>query len=396
MNEESKDRAVPLKQLQTDPVSRQQMVMRDNAAMSPFASISNFENAQRMAKVLCGSNLVPSTYRGADAIGDCVIALGMANRMGCDPVMVMQNLYVVHGRPAWSGQFVIAAINQSGRFAEPLHFIEVGTQGQDDWGFYAETTANNTGKIVKGPTITISLAKAEGWYQKNAKWKNMPEMMLRYRAGSWFGRTECPEILMGFQSREEVVDAIEFDPETGEIIGDDPVVEKQPVKVETLKKTKAPVEPIEGKKVEPEKSVTVDVATKDGVGDAVVVTGTTQTDAGMKADIAEKGWYEDGNRRFNVHGEIWDTNKHAVGKGNVPIINYDGHYRVRRGGPVAGAEIETTETVATTDSETAQDTGAEKETHKSTTPGYEEELEFIEKDEEKTDSAFDDWSEGLE
>ena len=37
-----------------------------------------------------------------------LIAQNMARRMGADLLMVMQNLYVVHGRPGWSAQFLIA------------------------------------------------------------------------------------------------------------------------------------------------------------------------------------------------------------------------------------------------------------------------------------------------
>jgi exonuclease I len=34
----------------------------------------------------------------------------------------------------------------------------------------------------------------------------MPELMFRYRAAAFFGRLHTPEIMMGLQSREEVID----------------------------------------------------------------------------------------------------------------------------------------------------------------------------------------------
>jgi hypothetical protein len=37
----------------------------------------------------------------------------------------------------------------------------------------------------------------------------MPKLMLMYRAASFFGRLYCPEMLMGFQSTEEVIDVFE-------------------------------------------------------------------------------------------------------------------------------------------------------------------------------------------
>ena len=65
-----------------------------------LTTIQGFELAQRAAKLLSSSSLVPERYRGN--IADCVVALNMAQRMGADPLMAMQNLYIVHGTPAWS------------------------------------------------------------------------------------------------------------------------------------------------------------------------------------------------------------------------------------------------------------------------------------------------------
>ena len=42
--------------------------------------------------------------------------------------------------------------------------------------------------------------------KNGSKWKTMPEQMLKYRAAAFFARTECPEVLMGFQTAEETED----------------------------------------------------------------------------------------------------------------------------------------------------------------------------------------------
>ena len=67
-----------------------------------FGSGESFEMLQRAAALLCSSTLVPQQFRGRENLPNCVVALNMANRIGADPLMVMQNLYVVHGRPSWS------------------------------------------------------------------------------------------------------------------------------------------------------------------------------------------------------------------------------------------------------------------------------------------------------
>jgi hypothetical protein len=57
------------------------------------------------------------------------------------------------------------------------------------------------------------MAKAEGWLDKaGSKWKTMPELMLKYRAAAFFGRLYAPEVLMGMQTSEEVIDITPMQP----------------------------------------------------------------------------------------------------------------------------------------------------------------------------------------
>lgn len=168
------------------------------AYQSPEAQA--FELAQRQAKCYAASTLVPKDYQGN--LGNCLIAMNMAERTGMDILQVMQNLYVVHGRPAWSSQALIATFNTCGRFT-PITYRFTGTKGQDDWGCVAITTDKRTGEVLEGPEVTIGLAKAEGWHGKNgSKWKTMPELMLRYRAAAFLVRTTAPEVSLGITVEE--------------------------------------------------------------------------------------------------------------------------------------------------------------------------------------------------
>lgn len=169
--------------------------------------IKKFEMQQRMANMYAASTIVPDTYR--NNVGNCVIAIDMAQRMGANPLMVMQNLYIVYGNPAWSSKFLISCINQSKRFA-PIQYEFSGERGTDSWACkvftFAATDTERKEKLI-GPEVSIAIAKAEGWYGKSgSKWKTMPELMLRYRAAAFWQRTFCPEISMGFLTVEEAYD----------------------------------------------------------------------------------------------------------------------------------------------------------------------------------------------
>lgn len=64
-----------------------------------------------------------------------------------------------------------------------------------------------TGKELVSPPVSIRMAVGEGWYSKDgSKWPTMPELMLRYRAASYWVSTFAPEMAMGFRTTEEARD----------------------------------------------------------------------------------------------------------------------------------------------------------------------------------------------
>ncbi len=165
---------------------------------------TRFEHAQRVAKMFSESQLVPTAFQ--KNLPNCVIAMEIANRMGASHLAVMQSLNIIHGKPSWSSQFIIASINSSQRFT-PLRFTYEGTKGSDGWSCFARAKSLQDGEECKGATVSIAMAKAEGWYGKSgSKWPAMGELMLMYRAATFFGRMFAPDMLMGMQSEEEVID----------------------------------------------------------------------------------------------------------------------------------------------------------------------------------------------
>lgn len=158
----------------------------------------------RTARMLSCSALVPETYRNSPE--NCLVAIDLANRLGLSPMMVMQNLYIVKGKPSWSGSFCSAAVNGSGRFT-PLEYIFVGTPGTDTHGCYARATRRSNGSQCVSDTVTIQMAKKEGWFNKSgSKWQTMPIQMMMYRAAAFFARVHCSDILLGIPTYEEVQD----------------------------------------------------------------------------------------------------------------------------------------------------------------------------------------------
>jgi len=161
-----------------------------------------FELMQRQSKVFASSQIVPQGYR--DNMPNCFIALDIAKRLNANPMTVMQNLYIVHGKPAWSATFIIAGINSSGKYS-PLRFQFAGEGKTRSCICWANELA--TGERLESSMITMAMADAEGWSTKaGSKWKTMPDQMLMYRSATFFGRIYSPEVLMGLSTSDEVVD----------------------------------------------------------------------------------------------------------------------------------------------------------------------------------------------
>ena len=214
-----------------------------------FNDLASFEFMQRTAKMFSASTMVPTAYQAMvtkgygdraqteqnlSAIPNCMIALDMSQRMNANPLMIMQNLHIIEGRPSWSSQFIIAAINNCGKFS-PLRFDlqwldEIdATYSTFEWEDRKKVEKKHkvriknarcvawaiekaTGERLESAPVTMEMAVNEGWFGKNgSKWKSMPDLMMRYRSAAFFGRIYAPELLMGLPTAEEMHDVFSVD-----------------------------------------------------------------------------------------------------------------------------------------------------------------------------------------
>lgn len=173
-------------------------------AKTMWNDIKLMNMAWRTAEMLSNSGIIPQNYRGKPS--DCLVAIDIANRLGVSPIMVMQNSQVVRGNFSWKGSGCKALIDGCGRF-KATKYVEFGERGDRGWGVYLQAVSKATGETVKGPPVTWGTVIDEGWLNKDgSKWKTMPDLMFRYRAAAFFGRSECPDVLMGFHTVEEIED----------------------------------------------------------------------------------------------------------------------------------------------------------------------------------------------
>ena len=170
--------------------------------------IQEFSDNWRIATQLAKSTIIPQTYQNKPE--NVVVAIGMAQKLGLDPFSVMQNLNIIKGKTSWSGSFCRTLIEKSNKYTN-LELKFVGQKGTDTYGCYMQGVNKETGEVIKGPEVNMKMAKAENW-TSNTKWINMPELMLSYRATSFFARVYVPDVLNGVQTTEEIEDIFNNNP----------------------------------------------------------------------------------------------------------------------------------------------------------------------------------------
>lgn len=253
---------VNLAALRSQPAAAQPVAQREEDYTIDFFSVRGFKLAYKLAEVFSASDAVPAMFRqhnlkrsgygenaqetwveNPSAIGNCLVAIETARAVGMSITAVMQHANIIEGKLSWSAQFVIAAINASGRFT-PLRFdiksrgkavvaykekgrwnqqarrydmvdktIEVEDLVCVAWAYTLEN-GKPTKERIESPPVSIRMAVEEGWYTKpGSKWQTeMKHLMLQYRAGAFFGRLHAPDVVMGMgHTAEERMDMTTVD-----------------------------------------------------------------------------------------------------------------------------------------------------------------------------------------
>lgn len=187
-----------------------------------------FEQVWRYATALSQSMMVPEIFRGKPA--DCFVATQLALRLKCDPLTVLQNVFMVGGRPGFQVTLAIALANTRGPFQGSINYQVSGTGNPIKITRKKTIWKNNQKSRVEvaatvrdiaveawaieratnrrlAVTVSMQQAIADGWTD-NEKYSSIDESMLCYRAALALIRRHCPEVLFGMSSNVELEDQL--------------------------------------------------------------------------------------------------------------------------------------------------------------------------------------------
>lgn len=234
-----------------------------------LSDVQAFENAQRIGKMLTQSQIIPQSYQ--NNLPNVMVALEIAARTKTSPVIVMQNLNVIKGRPSWSSKYIIAALTSSRVYNLRYEMEERGTVSVKVFNGERKVpntacrvlaTDRRTGEERQGPWVTMEMAVKEGWYGKtDSKWQTMPDIMIRYRAATFFANVYYPELTVGLNVEDEV-ETFNTPSAPHEVVSSSTLIEptpeapaEKPAQPKRGRKSKDPVIPVE---VETKETATVE------------------------------------------------------------------------------------------------------------------------------------------
>lgn len=190
--------------MNSNETKRNELAMIAPQGGGMLTTFKDLEQMYKFADFLSKSPLLPTAFQ--NNAGSVMIALNMAQRLRMDPLMVCQNIVIVHGNAGLSGKMAIALLNRSPKYRRIEYRYVNGkdyTGGIQVVGHRVDDTEDKNPDY--GTPITLDMARSEGW-TSNKKWQTMPEQMMRYRAAAFFARAFVPEELLGMQTAEELED----------------------------------------------------------------------------------------------------------------------------------------------------------------------------------------------
>jgi hypothetical protein len=147
-----------------------------------------------LAKTLAPAALLPQALRGKPA--DVLVTVLYGRELGLSPMQAIQGIYVVNGRPSVAGRTLLAKVRQAG------HRVEVS--GDDKTG-RCTITRHDDPEHPHTEEFTWADAERAKLTGKDT-WKYYPKKMLRWRAISNCVDFVCPEVALGFEVAELVME----------------------------------------------------------------------------------------------------------------------------------------------------------------------------------------------
>jgi hypothetical protein len=168
-------------------------------------------NAHQLVAPLVGTAFVPDAYKPkidpratdeqkaearAVAIANATAAVLQGLSLGLDPLVSLQQIYIVHGRPGMYAKLMVALVQAHGH--------EIWDEDLSDSRAVVAGRRRGTDNIVR-VTVTMEQARKAGW-TRNEAYTKTPQDMLWSRAAARVCDRIASDVLKGIASVEQIRD----------------------------------------------------------------------------------------------------------------------------------------------------------------------------------------------
>jgi hypothetical protein len=186
-----------------------------SAGANPLAIVpSTMDEVSRIAKMVFNGGMAPASFKNAEAVGTAIM---MGLELGIKPMLAINKIAVIKGRPAIWGDLVPALIFASGVVEEFKEWHE----GEGDTrtahclikrkGFdpvertFSVADAKQAGLWDQRPIVDKwERGQKVGTKQNDSPWFRFPDRMLQMRARGFCSRDAVPDVLSGLYLAEEL------------------------------------------------------------------------------------------------------------------------------------------------------------------------------------------------
>ncbi len=169
--------------------------------LSPYSELMpvSLQEKVEMAKYFAQSDLMPG---GLKSPAQVLVALQMGHELGLAPMIALNNIAVINGRPSLSSAIMEAIARNHKDFVG----IKITPSGEGKERACEVVIRRRVGENIESFTgfYNLAMATEAGLYPgKKDNWDKYPERMLKARASGYASRDAFPDALAGMVSYDE-------------------------------------------------------------------------------------------------------------------------------------------------------------------------------------------------
>lgn len=159
----------------------------------------DMEEAYKLASAICKAGMAP---RGMDTPEKCMISIMRGMEVGLTPMMALDKIAIVNGRPVIWGDGAMGLVRGSGVCEWVKEYME--GEGDSLAGVCVAKRRGEPHSIER--RFTVAEAKKASLWGKSGPWQQFPNRMLQMRARAFCLRDLFADVLGGLYLREEIED----------------------------------------------------------------------------------------------------------------------------------------------------------------------------------------------